>query len=32
MGAILGIAGATHGANERNIEASGKSFLPDFLT
>lgn len=32
MGTILGIAGATHGANERNIEAGGKSFLPDFLT
>lgn len=31
MGAILGIAGATQGANSRQIDSGQKGFLPDFL-
>lgn len=32
LGAVLGIAGATHGANERQIESGKEGFLPSFLT
>lgn len=32
LGAALGIAGATVGANERNMDGGGESFLPTFLT
>ena len=31
VGAALGIAGATQGANTRQIEAGGNGFLPSFL-
>lgn len=31
VGAVLGIAGATQGANTRQIEAGGNGFLPSFL-